>query len=280
MEGNLKNSYKALEKNLMSLSVCNVGNQKCEPLYQWGPGVRDHYLIHHITAGKGFYTCADKTYELHAGDSFLVYPNTEITYCADRNDPWEYVWVGFSGSDAPSILKATDFRKNSPVIINNPMSDAIERQIHHIFEARGNEFEHAVEMTGRLYTTLALFMKSASRQEQKNSYATYAGKAVEYISARYSYPITIEDIADYIGISRSHLFRSFEKTIGKSPKEYLTEYRIRQACILLKKSDLSITAIANSVGFDNSLYFSKAFHKAKGMAPRDYAKSHRTLKSL
>ncbi len=273
-----KTSYKALEKNLMSLSVYNVGSQKCTPLYQWGPGVRDHYLIHHIISGKGYYKAGKETYALSSGDSFLVYPNTEITYWADKEDPWEYVWVGFSGSDAPSILKATDFRKTSPVITDNPMSEAIERQIRHIYEAHGNEFEHSVEMTGRLYTTLALFMKGASRQEQKNSYATYADKGVEYISSRYSYPITIEDVADYIGISRSHLFRSFENIIGKSPKEYLTEYRIRQACILLKKSDLSITAIANSVGFDNSLYFSKAFRKAKGMTPSEYARTHRETK--
>ena len=55
-----------------------------------------------------------------------------------------------------------------------------------------------------------------------------------------------------------YLDRPVNISIGKkSPKDYLTELRIRQACVLLRESDLSITAIANSVGFDNSLYFSK-----------------------
>ena len=43
-----KNSYKVTEKELVSLSVYNVGFQRCDSLYQWGPGIRDHYLIHYI----------------------------------------------------------------------------------------------------------------------------------------------------------------------------------------------------------------------------------------
>ena len=103
-------------------------------------------------------------------------------------------------------------------------------------------------------------------------------KSIEYISANYSYPITVEDIAAYVGLSRSHLFRSFEDVVGQSPKEYLTAFRIKQACNLLEHSDLSITAIANSVGFENNLYFSKAFHKVKGMSPKNYRLSIQTEK--
>ena len=51
---------------------------------------------------------------------------------------------------------------------------------------------------------------------------------------------------------------------------YLTDFRIKQSCYLLEHSNLSITAIANSIGFDNSLYFSKTFHKEKGMSPKKY----------
>ena len=63
MNQNYKNSYKVTEKELVSLSVYNVGFQKCDPLYQWGPGIRDHYLIHYIISGKGY--CVSK-YNFHA----------------------------------------------------------------------------------------------------------------------------------------------------------------------------------------------------------------------
>ena len=270
-----KNSYKVTEKELVSLSVYNVGFQNCDPLCQWGPGIRDHYLIHYIISGKGYYKVNNKTYTLVAGDTFLVYPNTEVIYYADENEPWEYAWVGFTGSDALLILQATDFSVTSPVIHQTVLGERIHRQLLHIYDARGNEFEHAVEMTGRLYTMLAMFMHGASKNSEQNTSASYVQKGIEYISANYSYNITVEDIADYVGLSRSHLFRSFETILGQSPKEYLTDFRMRQACYLLEHSNLSITAIANSIGYDNSLYFSKTFHKFKGMAPKEYRILHK-----
>lgn len=270
MNANYKNSYKSTEKELVSLAVYNVGYQKCSPQYQWGPGVRDHYLIHHVTAGKGCLKVKQKTYGLNAGDSFLIYPGTEAAYMADEKEPWEYAWVGFNGSDAPIILKATDFAPTHPVIADTPYGKEIAHQFLHIYDARGNDFESAVEMTGRLYTALALYLKGSSHVPVLNTYKTYVQKAIEYIAAHYSYPITVEDIADYVGLSRSHMFRSFENVLQISPKEYLSQFRIKQACYLLQHTDLSITAIANSVGFESSLYFSKAFKKAKGMAPREY----------
>ena len=144
MAKNYKNSYKVTEKELVSLSVYNVGFQKCDALYQWGPGIRDHYLIHYIISGSGCYKVHGQTFLLHAGDTFLVYPNTEVLYFADESDPWEYAWVGFTGSDASMILKATDFTPEAPFIRNTPLGSDIHRQLLHIYDARGNEFEHAV----------------------------------------------------------------------------------------------------------------------------------------
>ena len=275
MNNKYKNSYIVKEKELVSLSVYNVGFQSCDSLYQWGPGIRDHYLIHYIISGKGRYTVNGEVHMLTPGDAFLVYPNTEVIYQADEKDPWEYTWVGFTGSDAATILRATDFTKAHPYIHSVSNGNEIKRQLMHIYDARGTEFENALEMTGRLYTTLALFVSAATSKPPQNSANSYVQKGIEYISANYSYPITVEDIASYIGLSRSHLFRSFQSILGVSPKEYLTDFRIKQACYLLKHSSLSITAIAGSIGFDNSLYFSKTFHKIKGLSPKEHRSKYK-----
>ena len=106
MNNKYKNSYIVKEKELVSLSVYNVGFQSCDSLYQWGPGIRDHYLIHYIISGKGRYTVNGSVHTLTPGDAFLVYPNTEVIYQADAEDPWEYTWVGFTGSDAGALPDA------------------------------------------------------------------------------------------------------------------------------------------------------------------------------
>ena len=89
MADTFKNSYKVAEKEMVSLSVYNVGFQQCDPLYQWGPGVRDHYLIHYIVSGRGVYTVGGQQLRLAAGDVFLVYPGTTVTYASDQAEPWE-----------------------------------------------------------------------------------------------------------------------------------------------------------------------------------------------
>ena len=273
---NYKNSYRVSDKKLVSLSVYNVGYQKCNPLYQWGPGIRDHYLIHYIISGKGYYTAKGVTHHLCEGDSFLVYPNSEVSYYADEKTPWEYAWVGFTGSDAAMILQATDFSKSSPIIHHTPNGASIQNAILEIYDTRGNEYTHAVEMTGGLYKLLSIYMKNSTQDTDSDTAHSYVQKAIEFITSNYSYPITVEDIASYVGLSRSHLFRSFESVLGQSPKEYLTDFRIKQACYLLEHTNLSITAIANSLGFDNSLYFSKIFHKEKGMSPKNWRKKKDT----
>lgn len=143
-----------------------------------------------------------------------------------------------------------------------------------IYRVKGNTYEAAVAMTGELYSLLAVFMHYSDKEgQEKDMPSLYVEKAESYIETNYSYPITVEDIAHYVGVSRSHLFRSFQTYMQRSPKEYLTEYRIKQACHLLKETELSVSAIAYSVGFENNLYFSKAFKKQKGVSPSEYRKS-------
>ena len=276
MTQSYKHSYKAREDLMNSLSVYNVGYQKCEPEYQWGPGVRDHYCIHHILSGRGYYSAGDTSCCLTAGDTFIIYPGAEVKYYADKDEPWEYAWAGFMGTDAASIIRNTDFTKEKPYIRSGRIPGGeIRSGIEKIYSAKGNTYEATVAMAGALYSLLAVFINYSDKEEkEKDAQMTYVEKAEIYIETNYSYPITVEDIAAYVGISRSHLFRSFQTYMGKSPKEYLSEYRIRQACHLLKETGLSVSTIAYSVGFENNLYFSKAFKKQKKVSPSEYRQTH------
>ena len=267
-------SYYTENRPLSSLSVYNVGSQKCTPGFQWGPGVRDHYLLHHVLSGKGYFETRGKTYRLKMGDTFLIYPNMEACYRADGEEPWAYTWVGFAGTDAFYLLNHTDFSEESPVLEQAALSEEIEQKIMQVYEAKGSSFYDAVSMTGALYSMIAMLMEnSTSDAKQKNLQTGRVEQAIRYIEEHYSYPITIEDIAGYTGVCRSYLYRMFQKILKMSPKDYVEEYRIRQACRLLRGTDMPITAIAHSVGYEDNLYFSKAFKKCKGQTPSWYRKA-------
>lgn len=142
-----RHSFKSDQTDALSLSVYNVGYEKCQGLHSWGSGVRDHYLIHHIISGKGVYKTPQGEYHLSAGDTFLIYPYTVITYTADKNDPWEYYWAGFNGSDAEFILDRAGFTRECPVIsadFGSELKDSLER----IYRLSGNRSSDLVKMTG------------------------------------------------------------------------------------------------------------------------------------
>ena len=95
-------------------------------------------------------------------------------------------------------------------------------------------------------------------------------RSIKYIQFNYSHDISIDDVAKSVGVSRSHLYRVFMLNVGKSPIDYLTEYRINEACKLLRAGNLSIAEVAVSVGFFDQFYFSRVFKRAKGVPPSKY----------
>ena len=114
---------------------------------------------------------------------------------------------------------------------------------------------------------------SESRPHSTSSSSQYVLNAIKYIQFNYSHDISIDDVAKSVGVSRSHLYRVFMLNVGKSPIDYLTEYRVNEACKLLRSGTLSIAEVAASVGFLDQFYFSRVFKRAKGVPPSKYMTS-------
>ena len=270
-----KHSMK-LERRTASLYVQNTGCQQCPPGYGWGPGIRNHFLLHHVVSGKGVYVCRDGRYELTAGDTFLVYPNTTIHYCADAVQPWEYVWVGFGGLDAGGYMERTDFTPEEPVYRGRD-GEELRRLIQTVYEHYGTRPWEQLEMTARLCDLLAFLVRPSQRQGKGSAEAAdCALVAAEYIINHYEEPITVEGLAAYASVSHSSLYRRFVKRFQISPKRFLLEYRIERACALLADTGCSVQEVSTSVGFEDPFYFSRAFKDVKGISPRQYAIRHRS----
>ena len=93
-----KQSFKQNYTNNIELSIFNCGIERCAPGQTWGPGIRDHYLIHLVLSGKGVFEVGGRTWEVSPGDLFFARPSQLIRYTADEQQPWEYSWVGFNGA--------------------------------------------------------------------------------------------------------------------------------------------------------------------------------------
>lgn len=270
MPEGFKHSYKTDQREELSLVVYNVGFQKCAPGYGWGPGARDHYLLHYVLSGRGRYECNGKTFELEAGEAFLAYPDMPILYSADQTDPWEYYWVGFSGPAAPLLLARTLFTPQCPVV-RPGAGEQLRQGLLDIYKARGADYAHAVRMAGYLQTVLGGLMEGAF-QPMQASLASYAHRAAALLQQNYALSVSVDEIARQVGVSRSYLYRAFQSQFGCSPSTYLTRYRIQRAKQLLRHSGWTVSVIASSSGFEDPLYFSRVFHKATGLSPTEYRK--------
>ena len=100
-------------------------------------------------------------------------------------------------------------------------------------------------------------------------------EAIAYIKNCYSQKITVEDIADYLALNRSYLYTIFKNSLGISPKDFLTEFRISRGKEQLTLTDLSVEEIAVSCGYRNSLAFGKVFKQKMGMTPTQYRNDNR-----
>ncbi|WKL05081.1 AraC family ligand binding domain-containing protein [Paenibacillus amylolyticus] len=96
------------------------GGHKPANAHQWGPGVRDVYALHYIIRGQGTLETGGRVFRLVTGESFIIFPQKEIYYYPDPQDPWEYVWVEFSGEDAGRLLGLTQLSEVQPVVSVSP----------------------------------------------------------------------------------------------------------------------------------------------------------------
>ena len=269
-----KYSYKDTLKENLGLAVYNTGYQKCTGQYTWGPALRDHYLVHYITAGKGIYTCGQESHHLGRGDLFLVYPSKVVSYSADEREPWEYYWVGFNGTEAKRMVNLTGFQESAPVL-RLPETEEIRNLLLNIYQSSGNTPAADAEMAGYLYLFLARLIRETGAGVVGNSTSAsvpveYLTQAVRFVQRNYANAITVQDIADYAGVSRSQLYRAFLANYNLSPHDFLQKYRINEACSLLRSGRLTVTEVAASVGFGDPLYISRAFKRLKSLTPTDY----------
>jgi len=164
-------------------------------------------------------------------------------------------------------LRAKEYTRAIPVIILTAhlLSDAdLERCNRGVARILGKGLFSAEE-------TLKHVENALTRQHTLNRITQQLiRKAMAYIHARYSDPITREEIADQVGISADYLTDCFRQELGITPITYIRRYRIRQACELLRNTDQSITQVAMAVGFSDSAHFTRTFQREMKLTPRAF----------
>lgn len=256
-----------------SLYVNCCGLSRTEPMHSFGPALKPHYLIHYILSGKGKFSIGGEEYPLEAGYGFLITPDELAFYQADDKEPWTYVWVGFSGTQAAEYVGNIGLSVRQP-IFKSDSSQELYRIVKDMMEHNTFGLSNELRRNGQLGIFLSVIAEG-SRVEKKNEEDKaniYVRKAVSFIQNNYCNPIKVTDVANYVCINRSYLYTLFQNSIGMSPQQFLTTFRITKATELLQLTSLPVESIALSCGYHDPLVFTKAFRQMKQMSPTAFRK--------
>jgi AraC family transcriptional regulator len=146
-------------------------------------------------------------------------------------------------------------------------------------EAQSGTALYADQIAQTLASRLIYRGLSPSRRSPVGGPGAFSGRQMkllsEYISENIEGRILIQDLADLVGYSPSHFTRTFSKTTGTSPYQFVLNMRIEASKNLLQASDRPIIDIALDCGFASQEHFSRAFRKYSGSTPMSYRKASR-----
>ncbi|MCI6466437.1 MAG: response regulator [Faecalicatena sp.] len=130
-----------------------------------------------------------------------------------------------------------------------------------------------------LELSLQILFEQLFRQKNQDSALSASSEALiedvkEYIRANYGKEMNINDIAIHFSITPTYLSRLFKKYSDIRPIEYLTNYRIQQACDYFSHSQLTVREVAELCGYANQFYFSKVFKQITSLSPSEYRIQH------
>lgn len=228
--------------------------------------LRQQHRVHFILNGVGHLKEGETEYRMTAGTGFVIFPGTVPNYYPNQEEPWEYFWVKASGALLEELLQKAGLSRQMPCFRIEGAPEVIRREMNQICWAAMNaaqEPENVADCFRNVFRNVQAF-------KNRNDKSDLFDECLNYIHEHYSEDISVQQIADHAIIDRTYLYKIFKKNLGCPPQTYLVDYRITQACRLLRSTDDSVTEIAYAVGFRDLANFSRQFRKRQNITPTQF----------
>lgn len=242
--------------------------------------------IYYLIDGHANYLIDGKKYEVIPG-GFVFIP-TEVphkTFTFEGDFMERYV-INFKDlaidDDVIKVLKEVVFKK-SPVLI---VPQKKRLQVESIFMKIENEYkknDKFSELIKKCYLQELIVLMIRLCEDDDVFYhetkeTNDANKLCEYFEKNYSFDLSLEKVADYMGYSNAYMSRYMKKILGTTFSAYLNSLRMKHALEYLKESDYNVSEIAARCGFSSSNYFAKIFKSQMNITPHDFKKQYRLRK--
>ncbi len=242
--------------------------------------------------------CCGKTFHLHEGDGFYIGPNVLHSYSSVGEFPAEMISIVFRPQMVQDEQSLIWNRYFAPMLadvgfseVKLPAEGSETRLICEIVRLEGGgrlcagqplpvpenplKEMRQFSLLSQLMERLVIIHQNCAQRELTpvDPAQRRLRQMIVWISAHYSESVRVQDIAMSAGVSESQCYRCFRQLLGQTPTEFLNQYRLERAAVLLRETDQSIAAVAENCGFAQQSYFSRLFRQATGMTPANYRRN-------
>lgn len=253
------------------LNIYQYGHEVCASQHSYGPAVRQHYLLHYVIRGGGTLFSGNQRWPVRQGEAFLIHPHEITTYTANKQQPWEYMWLELDGLIALRSLEKCGLRRDMPVY--RPKEQDAPCPAYPILQQLvAQDPLHSLRIAGLTCLFLDALIANAHHEEHEETGVgnKHLDAAIQFIERHYHRHLTMGEVAQYCNIDRSYLSRLFQQQFGYGPKQYLLLLRMEVATALLSDAQLPIKVIAYSIGYASQMQFAKVFQQHFHCSPTQW----------
>lgn len=226
------------------------------------------FTIHILLEGHIFFQVARQDYRLATGDAFLINAGEEHLYRNFSVEPLRLLWIEFPISACPEIFQY--LRHHPAPILNAGLTEELRDALQHIIDVlRSNPAADETMLSELYYQFLMKLLKAVSSQPSLKQ-PEPVQEALNYITLHFREPVSVQELADRLHISRAYLTRTFSRHVGISPVRYIQMRRLEYACRLLTDSDMTCEEIALETGMYDASHFNRLFQQNIGCSPSEY----------
>lgn len=224
------------------------------------------------------YSLTDMIYIKHKTKSLIANNDIVFSSCNTplhflRKKNGDYLYIIISGTSAQFYYNY--IRNSSGILHANALSNTFDYFLNLIkLNTAADDFLYQMEAGAIVHQLLLdLYKISRSILETKDKTPVQDSAiqtAIHYIEDHYNHNLTIDAICESVSFSKYYFCKLFKENTGMTLHQYVVEYRLNKSKELLSYTKLSIAAISNSVGFNNTLTFSRQFKEKFNMTPSEY----------
>lgn len=261
--------------NLKDITVLEASYRKKHPEVSKRPMAKNYFALHLILRGAGKLITPGGEYSLKKNDIFVRFPDECITYYDYDDNPFNYIFITFTGASVTSFFKRIGITSKNRVL---KTSEELTK-LFKLLVSRAHEYSEVNDLfaSGCMLLIFANLAKQSdhTHEVKYDIKESYILNAINFIQTNLSdSELNADYVAQYLNLNTDYFLRIFKNVMGLVFSKYVIVKRMNLAISLMESGETSISKIAAQCGYDDPSYFTKSFKSTYNQRPKDYIVKH------